>query len=137
MKPDIHPFAVNVRKLQRYNFDFFSIEEVVFFEYIVVKGISFGGEFYHSSETIRRQTGIKKHALKTIINRFERLGIFSLRIKGMPRVKYFMLNHNAVINLLPQIYLLHTPMVENNNLHTLLLNYLKQHQQDSTEYAMQ
>ena len=31
----------NILKLNRYNYDFFNCEEVVFFEYIVVKGMAF------------------------------------------------------------------------------------------------
>ncbi|HAT65208.1 MAG TPA: hypothetical protein DCS66_11495, partial [Flavobacteriaceae bacterium] len=38
-KEDTHPLAINIQKLQRYNYDYFNCEEVVFFEYIVVKGM--------------------------------------------------------------------------------------------------
>ena len=40
-KEDTHPLAINIQKLQRYNYDYFNCEEVVFFEYIVVKGMAF------------------------------------------------------------------------------------------------
>jgi hypothetical protein len=39
-KNDTHPLAINVLKLNRYNYDFFNCEEVVFFEYIIVKGMA-------------------------------------------------------------------------------------------------
>lgn len=105
-KEDVHPLAINVLKLKRYNYNFFNCEEVVFFEYIVVKGMAFKNrnEFYHSSETIRKETGIKKHSLKSIISRFEDLGIISTVIKGMPRVKHFIVHFPIIVNLLPQIY---------------------------------
>ena len=105
-KEDTHPLAINIQKLQRYNYDYFNCEEVVFFEYIVVKGMAFKKkkEFFHSSETIRQETGIKKHSLKSIISRFESLGIISTEIKGMPRVKYFTVHFPKIVELIPKIY---------------------------------
>jgi hypothetical protein len=105
-KEDIHPLAINIQKLQRYNYDYFNCEEVVFFEYIVVKGMAFKKktEFFHSSETIRKETGIKKHSLNSIISRFEDLGIISTEIKGMPRVKHFKVHFPKIVELLPKIY---------------------------------
>jgi hypothetical protein len=105
-KNDTHPLAINVLKLNRYNYDFFNCEEVVFFEYIIVKGMAFKKhqEFFHSSKTIRNETGIKKHSLKSIISKFESLGIISTQIKGMPRVKYFTVHYPIIVSLFPQIY---------------------------------
>ncbi|WP_248723092.1 hypothetical protein [Seonamhaeicola sp. ML3] len=105
-KKDKHPLAINILKLNRYNYDFLNCEEVVFFEYIVVKGMAFKKkkEFFHSSETIRQETGIKKHSLKSIISRFESLGIISTEIKGMPRVKFFTVHYPKIVELIPKIY---------------------------------
>ena len=105
-KPDLHPLAINIIKLQRYNFEFLSCEEVVFFEYIVIKGKSFGkiDSFFHSTSTITKETGIKKHSLKTIISSFEKHGIIKVEVKGMPRVKYFKVIYPRIIELLPNIY---------------------------------
>ena len=124
MKPDKHPFAVNIRKLQRYNFEFFTTEEAVFFEYIVVKSKLFNGEFYHSGQTIRQETGIKRSALNTIVSRFQALGIFKVEVKGMPSVRYFWVDYRKIIELLPQIYLLNSDLAKQTNLHQLLLDYL-------------
>jgi hypothetical protein len=127
MKADTHPFAINILKLQRYNFNFFSTEEVVFFEYVVIKGRSFicRAEFFHSSETIRRETGIKKHALNSIIKRFVNLGILGIKVKGMPRVKYFTLNYQRIIELLPQIYLLNESKAQGIDQQKLLLDFMQ------------
>lgn len=103
---DVHPLAINILKLQRYNYDYFNCEEVVFFEYIVVKGMAFKKkkEFFHSSETIRKETGIKKSSLKTIIKKFIDLGILSTEVKGMPRVTYFKVHFPKIIELFHKIY---------------------------------
>ncbi len=103
---DTHPLAINILKLQRYNFEFLNCEEAVFFEYIVIKGMAFKKktEFFHSSETIRKETGIKKHSLNTIVKRFIELNIISTEVKGMPKVKYFTVHFPKIIELLPKIY---------------------------------
>ncbi|WP_139855655.1 hypothetical protein [Aequorivita sinensis] len=105
-KEDVHPLAINIQKLQRYNYEYFNCEEVVFFEYIVVKGMAFKKieEFFHSSETIRQETGIKKHSLNSIIKKFENLGIISIEVKGMPRVKHFKVHFPRIVELIPNIY---------------------------------
>lgn len=121
-KKDTHPLAINVLKFQRYNFDFFNCEEVVFFEYIVVKGMAFKKkkEFFHSSETIRFETGIKKHSLNTIIKRFQNLGIISIEVKGMPKVKHFTVHFPKIVELLPQIY----QLTENGQLQAVFSKHL-------------
>lgn len=106
-KKDKHPLAINIRKLQRYNYSYFGCEEVVFFEYMVVKGNAFKHKpFYHSSETIFNETGIKKHSLNTIIKRFEELGYISTEVKGMPKVKHFTVHYPKIHDDLPKIYVL-------------------------------
>lgn len=106
-KKDTHPLAINIRKFQRYNYNYFSCEEVVFFEYLVVKANAFKQvPFFHSSDTIFKETGIKKHALKTIIKRFENLNYISIEVKGMPRVKYFTVHYPKIQADLEHIYLL-------------------------------
>ena len=107
MKLDKHPLAVNVLKFQYYNFDFFSCQEIVLFEtLVVVGGISFKkkDEFFHSTQTLSDKTGIKKHSINKIIKRFDELNIINIKVKGMPRVKFFILNWDQIIELLPQIY---------------------------------
>jgi hypothetical protein len=94
---DKNPTCLNILKLQRYNFKFFSLEEVVFFEYLIVKAKAFGfGQFYHSTETISSETGIKRTKLDTIIGKFNKLGILQVEIKGFPKVKHFMVNFEHI-----------------------------------------
>lgn len=107
MKIDNHPLAVNCLKFQYYNFNFFSCQEVVLFEtLIVLGGISFKkkDEFFHSTKTLTDKTGVKKHTVEKSIKRFETLGIIDVEVKGMPRVKFYKMNWDSIIELLPEIY---------------------------------
>ena len=108
MKINNHPLAINSQKFQYYNFDFFSSQEILLFEtLIVLGGISFKkkGEFFHSTKTLTHKTGIKKHTVNKSILRFETLGVLDVEVKGMPRVKFFKMNWDNIIELLPEIYL--------------------------------
>ena len=60
-------------------------------------------EFFHSTETLVKKTGIKRHTVNKILNKFNKKGIIEFEVKGMPRVKYFKLKWN-IIKLLPHIY---------------------------------
>src|SRR5688572_6276471 len=105
-RQDTVPLAINIIKFQRYNFKFFSSEEVIIFEYFTVKAISFKlKEFYHSSATIEKETGIKRSKLETILHRFVDLKILSITVKGMPKVKWFKVHFKEIYNLLPKIYM--------------------------------
>lgn len=104
-KKDKHPLAINILKLQRYNFTFLSCEEVVLYEYLIVKAIAFKQKpFYHSSETIFNETGVKKHSLHSILKRFQELGYVSIEVKGMPRVKHFTIHFPKIVADFPFIY---------------------------------
>lgn len=105
IKKDKNPMSLNILKLQRYNFSFFKLEEVIFFEYLVVKAQAFGfGQFYHSTATIEKETGIKRSKLESIIDKFINIGIIDVEIKGFPKVKHFTINFQKIQFYLPQIY---------------------------------
>jgi hypothetical protein len=118
---DKNPLSINIQKLQRYNFNFFKLEEVVFFEYLVVKSKSFKFKpFFHSSETIFKETGIKRNKLDAILKRFIELEILSIEIKGFPKVKHFVVNFEKVQYYLPKIY----QSAENGRLHPYITKLL-------------
>lgn len=125
-KVDTNPTAINILKLQRYNFGFFAIEEVVFYEYLLVKARAFGyKEFYHSTATITKETGIRRSSLDAIIKKFVALGILNLCVKGFPKVKHFTVDFNTIYKLLPKIY----QFAENSKLYAenlkLLVDFYK------------
>ncbi len=105
-QPNIgHPFAVNFKKLQQYNFSVFSLEEIVFFEYIIILAKTFGyKEFYHSTSTITKDTGIKRAKLEKIIQKFADHTFIAVEVKGFPLVKYFRVNIPFICENLHHIY---------------------------------
>ena len=100
-----NPLAVNILRLQKYNFDYLTLEEVVFFEYLVVKAVAFGHKpFYHSVKTIADETGIKRIKHATIVKKFVENGWLEVETKGFPKVKFFSVNFNKISKSLSLIY---------------------------------
>ncbi len=110
---EFNPFAINILRLQQYNFNFFSLEEVVLFEYFVIKSQSFGfKKFFHSSATITKETGIKRSRIDKAIVKFESLGILTVTIEGYPKVKHITVNYDMIVPIIAEIY----QFAENNKL---------------------
>lgn len=71
-----HPLAINLLKLQEYDFNKITIEEVIFFEWLVIKRISFGSDtFYYSQKNIICEIGIKRTKLETTKRKLLALGL--------------------------------------------------------------
>lgn len=106
---DIHPLSLNFKKFQRYNFEVLSIEDVIFFEYILICFVSFGyKEFYKSDIQILKDTNIKRTRLRGAKQKFESMGILSItvkKIKGNPPIQYYIFNPKILLIKLENIYL--------------------------------
>lgn len=71
-----HPLAINILKLQEYNFKITKLDEVVFFEWLVIKRISFGTDtFFYQQRRITGEVGIKRTRLETVRKLFIKLGL--------------------------------------------------------------
>jgi hypothetical protein len=71
-----HPFAVNIKNLQKYDFSKTNLDEVVFFEWLVIKRISFGIKpFYYQQRRVIEEIGVKRTRLETIKKRFTEYGL--------------------------------------------------------------
>ena len=106
-KKDIYPLACNILKLQQYNFEVLGTEGVVLFDWLVIKGKSFGfKEFYQSFRVIREETGIKRSVLNRLLELFTEWNIIKIEAKGMPKVHHFTVNFSELAKLktLSKIY---------------------------------
>lgn len=102
--------GVEVLSFMKYNPNFFTCDERVFFITLLVKFKSFDFKsFYWSKESMFQEIGIKKDRANKIINKFKQLGILSTKlvksqIDGRPmQITYFDIDASKVIDLLPQI----------------------------------
>lgn len=102
--------GVELLNFKRYNSDFFTCDERVFFIALLVKYKSFNFKsFYWSKEEIFKDVGIKKDRVNKIIKKFSQLGILSTelvktQINGRPmQITYFDIIGGEIIDLLPKI----------------------------------
>lgn len=71
-----HPFAVNSLLLQEYDFNKTKNDEVLFFEWLVIKRISFRREtFFYQQRRVFDEVGIKRARLETIKSKFIDYGL--------------------------------------------------------------
>jgi hypothetical protein len=105
-------FGLRLLSFEKYNSNFFSCEERVLFETLIIKFHLFKyNEFFYSYEVIRRELGIKKDRARTIIKKFISLGFLSCQVKTASiedrpsQISYYNINANKVIELIPQIYI--------------------------------
>ena len=104
---DKHGLAINIKKFQCFNFEFFNCQEIVLYETLMVlggKSFAKREEFYHSTESLVNKTGIKKHTVNETMIRFKQLGILDYQIKGMPQVKHIRILWSNILQMLPEIY---------------------------------
>jgi hypothetical protein len=95
-----HPFAINILKLQEYDFTKTSIDEVVFFEWLVIKRKSFKEEtFYYQQRRVTEEIGIKRSRLETIRNNFEEMGLI-LDHASIYNTLYYTVNLEFVKNFI-------------------------------------
>ncbi len=106
-------FGLRLTSFINYNSDFFTCDERVFFEALLIKYKCFGYKPFHwSREVIWKELGIKKDRVNRIIRKFsDELNILypkviKTTIDGRPRqVTYFGLNAKKILELFPKIYL--------------------------------
>jgi hypothetical protein len=105
-------FGLRLLVFQKYNSKFFSCDERVFFETLLIKFHAFRFKpFYISYPTIFNELGIKKDRAITISRKFQRLGFLETEIKtklidGRPsQVTYYHLDTDKILELLPKIYI--------------------------------
>lgn len=93
------PLSVNILRLHFY---LLQPDEVVLFDWFIVKQISFKySEFYYSQARIEKETRIKRSRQNAIISHFKELGFLSAEVRGnraiRGKVSYFSVNF-AVLN---------------------------------------
>ena len=105
-------FGTRFSTFMKYDSNFFSCDERVFFEALLIKyKKSDFKTFYWSKQRVFDEIGVKKDRTDAIIKKFIALGILTVKKKtrqhnGRPeQVNYFYVKPSKIIELLPQIFL--------------------------------
>ena len=71
-----YPLSINFKTYQQYDLNNTNIDEIVFFEWLVVKRLSFGSdEFFYQNHRVFKDLGIKRSRLEKIQNKFSDYGL--------------------------------------------------------------
>ena len=104
-------FGLRLLSFQRYKANFFTCDERVFFETLIIKFKRFNYQsFYYSYPKIFEEIGIKKDKASSIVKKFTKLGILDSEIKtsyidGRPsQITYYNLNPQKIIDLCQSIF---------------------------------
>ncbi len=66
-----HPLSINFKVLEQYDFSKTVCDEVIFFEWLILKRTSFGNNlFYYQQEKLMNELGIKRRRLETLKSNF-------------------------------------------------------------------
>lgn len=104
-------FGVRMTSFIKYKSNFFTCDERVFFEALLIKYKAFGHvPFFWSKEVIWKEIGVKKDRATKISKRFSELGILNVEVKksvvnGRPQqITYYEPIANRIIELVPEIF---------------------------------
>lgn len=78
-----YPLSINFKTFRQYDLKVISLEEIVFFEWLIVKRLSFNSdEFFYQNNRVSEELGIKRHKLENIKNKFSQDGL-EIKLKGL------------------------------------------------------
>ncbi|MDB0603088.1 hypothetical protein PL373_18540 [Tenacibaculum maritimum] len=104
-------FGLRLTSFLKYNSNFFSCDERVFFEALLIKYKAFVFKpFYWSKEIIFQELGIKKDRATKIINKMKALEILTTEVRKSvlnnrpQQITYFMINKSKIMELASEIY---------------------------------
>lgn len=104
-------FGLRLTSFIKYNSTFFSCDERVFFEALLIKYKAFGSKpFYWSKEVIFQELGIKKDRATKIINKLKALEILATEVRKSvvnnrpQQITYFIINKSKIMELASEIY---------------------------------
>lgn len=104
-------FGVRLTSFIKYQSDFFTCDERVFFEALLIKYKAFGHKpFFWSKEVIWKEIGVKKDRATKITKRFIELGILTQEVKksvldGRPQqITYYEPIASRIMELIPEMF---------------------------------
>lgn len=94
------PLCIN---FQRYSSYLLSPDEVILFERLLFKQLSFGSKpFYYTGETIESETRIRRRRVEAILYKFEEMGFLDcskmVKKNGSSKAKHFIIYFNVLLD---------------------------------------
>lgn len=116
-KKNKYPLSVNFKTLQQYDLKKTGIDEILFFEWLIVKKLSFGSdEFFYQNNRIFNEIPIKRHRLDKVKVKFICYGM-EKETKGFSNTTNYLITDEFIENFV-KIHLL--PEFRKNTLKELL-----------------
>lgn len=92
----IYPLSINFNTFKQYDLSISCIDEIVFFEWLVVKRLSFGSdEFFYQNHRVISELGIKRHRLEKIKKQFISYGL-EIELKGFTNTSNYMITEKFI-----------------------------------------
>ncbi|GEM_PF-6338934 len=91
-----YPISTNFKTLSQYDFEKVAVDEILFFEWLMIKRLCFGDEtFFYQRERVEKEIGIKKARFETIKGIFIDLGLI-VEQKGWNHTTHYTVNDEFV-----------------------------------------
>lgn len=92
-----HPLSINFKTMLQYDFEFTKIDEMVFFEWLIVKQKSFGegNPFFYQNRRVIEELGIKRNRLNTIKSKFLDYGL-GIDCKGILNTTHYLVEYDFI-----------------------------------------
>lgn len=93
-----YPLSINFKTYQQYDLTITKLDEIVFFEWLIVKRLSFGSdEFFYQNDRVIKEIGIKRHRLDKIKKKFTFYGL-DIQLKGFTNTTNYIITDEFVLN---------------------------------------
>ncbi len=102
---DLHPLSINFKKQQRFNLNQMELTDLILFEYLIMRYSNNGfKEFYSSDDKIYNDTGLKRTKLSKGREKFIKIGLLEVIVKGMPAIQFYNLDYSFLLKNLHLFY---------------------------------
>lgn len=94
---DTHPLAINFKKLQKYKLNEVKIDEITFFEWLIIKHKSMGEreQFYYQQHRVLEEIGLRPARFRAIRKKFQELGL-DYEVKGDKNIAHYGLTQEFI-----------------------------------------
>ena len=90
-----HPLSINFKTFRQYDFCSATLDQIVFFEWLLLKKAFYGNTFFYQQKRIINELGIKRNRLETIKGQFIELGL-EVEQKGFNNVTHYCLSSKFI-----------------------------------------